>query len=654
MNFNTGVATCNFSLVKDKFFKFAHYASLYNNYKNKIDNVNIEQLTEKEKNELIKLEEEIGHTYLGIFQQVIPTIYKRDHLNELLPLCNFDVKAQYGSLFCIDALRWLDNYKKVDVRRIVNNHIKSSSINYIYYPETAKEVKDKINLIIDEFYRTEFNTFKDFFLYYENLFLSSIKAEFMSNNSDEVGSFIAKLETSLAFQYAGFNSSMTFIKDSAFSYENDVEEFWNREDYRFIFILHYMRQIASIKDIKSISKNDIANAWIETPVFDAMILYFCNIIEDILVDTPNFIHNIDYVGANRANVQRLYNFQDQTDFNQLLQKYLTQQQIIPNRELFEVFNPAILSTQTIKVVKVLPDGQPIFEHPVKQGVQKYSLHSDYDYSDRYKAGEFTKKWLHNFEIADDISFEMTAEGAGVSVILIKDNERRNLADYGFGITQLVSIMLQIELNIFNNQKENGTEIIEQNNDEVMQTIIKELAEKEIEKNTDLGKKVAPYIKDNVQITGDLLIELMEMNKDVQIPEISQIHKVKYVFDESYLAIEEPESHLHPKFQSLLADMFYDAYINYNIHFIIETHSEYLVRRTQVVVAEAKYKDEQELTDKCPFKVYYLPDPKKDVKPYDLEYMTTGGFKNSFGEGFFDEASKLDMVILRNERNLRRR
>ena len=147
---------------------------------------------------------------------------------------------------------------------------------------------------------------------------------------------------------------------------------------------------------------------------------------------------------------------------------------------------------------------------------------------------------------------------------------------------------------------------------------------------------------------------MEMNKDVQIPEISQIHKVKYVFDESYLAIEEPESHLHPKFQSLLADMFYDAYINYNIHFIIETHSEYLVRRTQVVVAEAKYKDEQELTDKCPFKVYYLPDPKKDVKPYDLEYMTTGGFKNSFGEGFFDEASKLDMVILRNERNLRRR
>jgi len=87
---------------------------------------------------------------------------------------------------------------------------------------------------------------------------------------------------------------------------------------------------------------------------------------------------------------------------------------------------------------------------------------------------------------------------------------------------------------------------------------------------------------------------------------------------------------------MLAAMFFDAYTNYNIHFLIETHSEYLVRRTQVLVAEAQYKDEQELTEKCPFKVYYLP-RIEDGEPYELGYQTNGEFKNKFGKGFLDVA-----------------
>ena len=41
-----------------------------------------------------------------------------------------------------------------------------------------------------------------------------------------------------------------------------------------------------------------------------------------------------------------------------------------------------------------------------------------------------------------------------------------------------------------------------------------------------------------------------------------------------IAIEEPEIHLHPSYQSKLTDMFYEAYKEYGIHFIVETHSEY--------------------------------------------------------------------------------
>lgn len=118
-------------------------------------------------------------------------------------------------------------------------------------------------------------------------------------------------------------------------------------------------------------------------------------------------------------------------------------------------------------------------------------------------------------------------------------------------------------------------------------------------------------------------------------------------------IEEPEQNLHPALQSKLADLFLEV-SKLGVNVLVETHSEYLVRRSQVLVAEAKYKDEQELADKCPFKVYYLPETGTGGKPYYMEYQTTGGFKRSFGEGFFDEAGKHDMIVLRNESSLKRR
>ena len=36
-----------------------------------------------------------------------------------------------------------------------------------------------------------------------------------------------------------------------------------------------------------------------------------------------------------------------------------------------------------------------------------------------------------------------------------------------------------------------------------------------------------------------------------------------------LILEEPEVHLHPKYQSLLADLFNDAYSVHGINFIID-------------------------------------------------------------------------------------
>lgn len=655
MNFDTGVADLNFALLKDDFFEFAHYASIYKQFdavSRKIEEAKIQQkcISNKEMRDYTNLAEKLGDKYHYIFKGIIPSIYKRDDLDKLIEQCNFEELSQYKSVFYIEALRWLDGYKKVDVKRIVQNHIKRSIISILNYQEEADAVMKKINLILDEFYNSSFNTFKDFYLHYENLFLQNVRAEFMSKKKENIDSFLSRIEHSLAYKYAGINSELNFLKDCYITNVDDIDYFWSQENLRFVFITHYMRLVEP-RDVyeKTINK-DVVNEWFDTPIFDTFILYFCNIIEDILVDAPSFINNVNFVDANRANVRRLYAFDEQkSSFNKLLQEYLSQKHQKSSQELFEVLNPMIKVTQSIKVKDILPDGSPIFDKPIEQGIAKYSLKQDIDDSDKYVIGSFAKKWLQEFEIADELLFETSAEGAGVSVYLVKDGVKRNLADFGFGVTQLVSMLLQIEINIFDNQIEIGRERIEEKANPV--DFIK-IAQQEVEQGSALGLKLKPYLEQNEDIPMELKAELVNGLKDLDLPK--PYLKVKYGFKDSCLVLEEPESHLHPCYQSKLADMLLMAYQKYNIRFIVETHSEYLVRRSQVIVAENKYANEQELSENCPFKVYYMPSPNKEMNPYDMEYQTTGGFKQGFGEGFYDEAANLDMTILMNEKYIQRR
>ena len=106
-------------------------------------------------------------------------------------------------------------------------------------------------------------------------------------------------------------------------------------------------------------------------------------------------------------------------------------------------------------------------------------------------------------------------------------------------------------------------------------------------------------------------------------------------------VEEPEQNLHPKMQSQLVDFFTYVFENYSIKFIIETHSEYLIRKTQVAVAKKKYQNEEELRAKSPYRVYYFP---MDDVPYEMNYRTDGKFSNKFGNGFYDEASNLSFEL----------
>src|SRR5699024_7978846 len=104
-------------------------------------------------------------------------------------------------------------------------------------------------------------------------------------------------------------------------------------------------------------------------------------------------------------------------------------------------------------------------------------------------------------------------------------------------------------------------------------------------------------------------------------------------------IEEPEANLHPALQSKLTELFYDAYKKYGIRFIIETHSEYILRKSQLLVKQINSKQDDK--NEQPFKVYYF---EKEKGVYEMRYREDGKFKDEFGSGFFDVSSKLAFEI----------
>lgn len=115
---------------------------------------------------------------------------------------------------------------------------------------------------------------------------------------------------------------------------------------------------------------------------------------------------------------------------------------------------------------------------------------------------------------------------------------------------------------------------------------------------------------------------------------------KYKGQQLTILLEEPEQNLHPALQSKLAELIHTISHKYDVRFIVETHSEYLIRKTQVIVAKLNRSIDMA---ENPFKVFYLPD--NGSMPYEMEYRKDGKFSNEFGSGFFDEANKLLFDIL---------
>jgi predicted ATP-dependent endonuclease of OLD family len=112
-----------------------------------------------------------------------------------------------------------------------------------------------------------------------------------------------------------------------------------------------------------------------------------------------------------------------------------------------------------------------------------------------------------------------------------------------------------------------------------------------------------------------------------------IHKKQKDKNQYTIVIEEPELNLHPALQSKLANLFLEVNQKYGIKLIIETHSEYLIRKTQLLVKENEFEVKP---NENPFCVLYFD--KEDQ--WQMNYREDGKFIEEFGTGFFDESRKI--------------
>lgn len=111
-----------------------------------------------------------------------------------------------------------------------------------------------------------------------------------------------------------------------------------------------------------------------------------------------------------------------------------------------------------------------------------------------------------------------------------------------------------------------------------------------------------------------------------------------------ICIEEPETNLHPKLQSKLADMFIDANKLFRNRYLLETHSEYLIRKLQYRVVEVIDKKHVKSDD---IALYYLSGKCDDnlEKVKRIRIKDNGTLDKPFGKGFLDETSNLLVGIM---------
>lgn len=403
-----------------------------------------------------------------------------------------------------------------------------------------------IQRLAEVFANSEFETFKDFFVNREKEWLQSLSNSHevafddISDDNDRVPKDWSHVFTKSSYSEEAWRILIHNLSKGEKKWLDRLEKTSFKFPWLVTILTHLGYLIGLSLDEEYAQRETFLKyeEWMSRDKDHRYIFYlwedFKNHVERKLKRSilPSWSNQLSYVGSSRIDVKRLYTLDAKNDFALLLNKYFN-----ARRDFI--------------------------------GLHKY------ENEEGYEPDAFLNKWLSRFGICDYATIDMDVEGLGITIKLHKGDKTTLLADEGYGITQLFSILLEIESAIQN--------------------------------------AFHYFLVKNW--FGQNYVYNVNMNTN------------KVEFPEQTILIEEPEIHLHPKYQSMLTDMFIEAYELYNIHFIIETHSEYLIRRLQIKVADKKIPSKD-------VSVIYVDEGSH---PYDMCLKDNGKFKENFGPGFFDEA-----------------
>lgn len=467
-----------------------------------------------------------------------------------------------GVVFSIPLLDKLDEFNKTEVESFINSHFMNGA---------SDGIKAATSKVMKAYMQSEFDKFSAFFHNFEEKYLQHAVLGTAGKGVRMLTPGQLSLE---GFFYDPSFFDIVFLnRDGSSDFDEPTEEEkaaekrkeiqkWENRDLTFEFlygiVMKWNHRYEETMDNQSKRPYVYEEPSMSNPAgsiyhitYQLLTKFAAAVVNEAI--TPEWAGNMSYISSSRASVHRLYTLEGNDDFSQLLQNYFEKKRLFV----------------------------------------KNQKEASYCSANReYTPDSFMNRWVDRFGIGKSITLDPDEEGLGVKIRLhktSKDKKGRLLADEGYGITQLASILLQIETAILSAQ----------------------------------GEKVNNYY-------GLHALDGYEF--------------FKFHYEVNTIFIEEPEIHLHPKYQSILADMFLEACQKFNIHFVVETHSEYLIRKLQLLVSGHV---EGVDFDSSMLSIYYInsEDDKAKQKVKRIGICSDGYLDDSFGEGFYDEASRLSRQLM---------
>jgi hypothetical protein len=220
------------------------------------------------------------------------------------------------------------------------------------------------------------------------------------------------------------------------------------------------------------------------------------------------------------------------------------------------------------------------------------FHKNEDDLKIYWFNKWVKEWLGRFELGKSLDI-INIDNRDIYTIELVDlnDKRRNIKDFGYGVSQIISLLLS-------------------------------------------------------PLKTDFKLDRVSSELEYEL----NVDKFEFFDKAPVFYLEEPESNLHPNWQSLLMELITEINQKFGIRFIIETHSEYMIRKLQFLMAD---KSKNLETDSA--LIYYfnsdknVDESKGEPKIKKITIDKNGGLSDNFGPGFYDEAINLefDLLKLRN-------